>query len=309
VSSQTPSAVIGGDRERLQSAAAWLVSDALMFAVMNLIVRMNVTHIDPKVALFLRYAFSIPIIALAIRLTESRGVPAYASVSKWDGRIVLRVALCALTALISNVAWYQAIGILSLSVATTIFYTKALFLVLLAALLFKERVRTHHVIACAAGLSGVFLIAGTGGTASRGGIVLVLISSLTSALMILQIKSISSRLTPLRLTLALTVIGAPLSLLIAIPVWSAPSFGMLLCLAFVALLSVGIHIAIAHAYRYVRVAPLAPLDFLRLVFVVILEFSFLGLTVPIAAWCGAALILSGLILNYAQESRSPKAWT
>jgi len=270
-------------------AAAWLVSDALMFAVMNVLVQMNMVDVEPRVALFFRYAFSLPILFVALR--------------SWRITVTWPIVLCAGTSLAANLAWYQALAKQPLSVSTTVFYTKGLFLVLLAALFLGERPRSHHIAACLAGLAGVALITGVDSASLRIGVLFVLVSAFASAAMILQIRSLSLSMTPLRLTSALVLIGTPLSLLLALPVWQWPSAGALASFAVAAVLTVGIHIAIANAYKRSTVSSLAPFDFLRLVFVLGIEILFLGLHAPLQAWGGAALILIAVVFNTIRDKR------
>jgi drug/metabolite transporter (DMT)-like permease len=93
------------------------------------------------------------------------------------------------------------------------------------------------------------------------------------------------------------------SFCLAIPSWTWPSPTVLACFGIVALLSVGIHVAIANGYRSGALASLVPFDFLRLIFVLLLEFIVLGLDVPILAWVGSAIVLLALVLNTLLDHR------
>jgi drug/metabolite transporter (DMT)-like permease len=128
--------------------AFWMIVAGLLFACMGVFVKLGTKHFSGSEMVFWRSLIG----ALAVfTLVRARGLPAYSP--HWRVHVFRSLA-----GLSGMMLLFHVIGVLPLSTATTLNYTSPLFLVVLSAVVLKERPRPWLVFAVALGFAGVVLL-------------------------------------------------------------------------------------------------------------------------------------------------------
>jgi len=202
------------------------------------------------------------------------------------------------------VAFYAALPMLDLSVVAACYYTAPIFIVLLTAAALKERVPPNQLLAIGVAFCGVLIILHPTGDVFSFFMLIPLASALFYALAAVITRGRTSRVSPWTLTLSLNLCFAALGT-IGVGVLSAagsdPSYPFLLTawtplgadawasLALLAVISIGIHLALARAYQAGPTSVVASFDYAYLVFAAIWGFVLFG-TIP------DVFVISGTII-------------
>ena len=202
--------------------------------------------------------------------------------------------------------FFTAVTFVPLAEVTALSFSAPLFATVLAIVIFRERLRARRLTALALGLVGVAIVLRPGAEMLSLGAVLILISSLSWAISMTIIKSLSRTDTAFALTFYAALIMTPLSLIPALFVWEHLSFTQLGWLLGLGSLGTIGHLAFAQALKVAEMSAVLPLDFLRLVWASVIGI-WLFAEVP-TSWtlAGGALIFAGasyIAFREAQLSR------
>lgn len=204
-------------------------------------------------------------------------------------RIVLFRSVAAMLAL---TLWIYATSHLPLATATTLSFTRPLWIVLLAWLMLGERVGALKGAAVCLGFAGVLVMvqpgASTEAPLAQGAAIL---SSLLFAFSFVSMKSLTGNNDPLVIMVYSCLLGVVFTAGPAAWLWQTPSVveGLLLFgLGFTSLAAFG---CILQALSLQGAASLMPLDYLRLPLVTGAGFLLFGERPGLAALAGGSLIL------------------
>ena len=123
------------------------------------------------------------------------------------------------------------------------------------------------------------------------------------------IKNLTKTESSVTLTLYMTIFITPLTLIAAIPFWQTPTVKQLLLMFLMGLLGNVAQMSRTQAYRFSDLSALAPLDFVRLLWMALFGFVFFGEVPDVWTWAGGVVIFSSstyIALREHQQRRAGK---
>lgn len=198
---------------------------------------------------------------------------------------------------------FYALAYLPLADATTISFSRALFVVPLAMIILSERVGWMRIITTLVGFAGVMIALRPGGTLDPAALV-ALGASACLALGVTLVRLLSRTDGPLTLLLYGGISGVIVSVVPAIFVWRMPTWGEGVLILMIGLLSVIAHNCFVRAHGMAEATMLAPLDYTRLVFATGLGFILFAAVPDIWTLAGALIIMGATLLGPALSSRN-----
>ncbi len=285
--------------ERLRDRAALtgvllMVVVAILASVDAVIVRSVSPDVHPFIISFTRALFGliaiVPWIVTRPRLLRSQ----------YRMQHVVRAAL-KLAALTS---FFAAFAQAPLADVTAIAFTAPLFVTIGAWGLLGERPKRLRILAMIVGFLGVLLVLrpGQGGLPSSG-LLLAVLGALFSAAVQLMLKPMSGRDGTRTLVAWNLIATVPLAAVFAAWVWEAPTPEQWVLLALQGVLGAVSMGCVTQALSLAEASLIAPLDFLRLPFVALLAYLFLGQGVSFTTWIGGGVIFAATLImaNSARE--------
>ena len=193
---------------------------------------------------------------------------------------------------------------ISFAEATALTFAAPAFVVLGGALFLRERPELRHWIAALSGLAGVLVISppSTDWLGTGGGLVLLSAAFFAATALISrsQTRYADNRSILFYLYVFLTLCCAPL----AATVWRMPSTAEFATLTLVSLFALAAHWAAVWSVRLAEASHVAPFDYLRLVWGMLIGLALFGERPDEATLIGISVIaLSALIPLFARSSR------
>lgn len=274
--------------------ALWMCFTAIGFAVMIGSVRQLSGNLDVFVIAFWR---NLAAVLLFLPWIARMGVGGLKT-KRW-GLFWLR----AIIMLASSVLMFLGAILLPLAEATALSFTTPLFVTLLAWLVLKERFGWRRGAAVAVGFLGVLIMTRPDAEAMNIGALVVLLAAITFAGVVITGKLLSATEKPALITLYLSLLPLPISLLPALYYWSWPiGYDWL----WIVMLGVGAVINIYGISRALAVGDaslLQPFDFLRLPTVAIVAWFAFQQNTDVWTWAGAAIIAAAAVYTAQREAR------
>ncbi len=212
-------------------------------------------------------------------------------------------AIHAAFAIATMACFYFALRTLPLATVTSINFTTPIFALLLAWLLFGERVSLAGWSAMGAGFLGTILILRPDASGIGLDVVVVLVGSILAAGMNLAVRRMPARSSNYAVVFYLSLFGAIFYALIGGPSLRMPTateFGLYMALGVLAL---GIHTCVTFAFRFATSMLIGALDYARIVWAILIGLFFFAEQPDFMDGLGIVLIvLSGWVVM-----RSPKA--
>lgn len=275
-------------------ALSLMAFNGCMAALDAVFVRLVSDHVPLLEIAFFRNLFSLVALMLILPYSEWK-----LGTSKLWPIHVLRAVI----KLLALVAYFTAITMLPIALVTSIAFTMPLFVMLGSVLFLGEPLRTHRVLAIAAGLGGMAIILRPSGVDVGVGMVLALGSALGLAAVALLMKVSSGREEPLRIVWFNLVVTVPVALLLAIPVWQWPDWQTLGLMAMQGGGGLLAQLSFARAMRLADASILISMDFIRLPVAVILALLLFDEPVDLRVLAGGAVIFGGVLMSGWWEGR------
>lgn len=265
--------------------ASWMLVSVLSATMMNVAVKWGAEELHSSVLVAMRSLGGLMICLMALLFVKKlRGELSFSVPWQhvWRGALIGASTQCG----------FYAISHLPLALVTVIFFTAPIFTALLSIPIQGERFGVHRGSAVAAGFLGVLIVM----RPELGGfdlaILLALASSVMFALVLLSARSVANHDGPFAAYLSSTVMSLIVSLPLAAPNWSWPQSGEIWwAVVLLAIVSLIRNIADIQSYRYAEAAVLAPLSYLRLIFLVAAGYVFFSETPDARTIAGGALII------------------
>jgi drug/metabolite transporter (DMT)-like permease len=207
-------------------------------------------------------------------------------------RPVLMIGRCAATSL-SIVLSFNSFHALGLAEANSLSFTRALFLVPLAAILLGEKIDRHKIFATLAGFGGVLVILSPGrGTsligwpAAQG-----LLAALLVSWSIIGVKSMSRDHSELALLTWSTLLGVVFTAPFAAADWTTPTGKDTLLLAVMGVLGVVTQGCYIRGMSMGEAGIMAPLDYVRILFIAVLGYVMFAEVPSLNVYIGSAIII------------------
>lgn len=217
-----------------------------------------------------------------------------------------RLPMFGLRALFSTGAmslWFSAIAYMPLAEATTLNFTVPLFGTILAAVILKEQIRHHRILALLAGFAGVAIIIRPGSETMQLASLLPIGAALCMASAGLTIKSLARTESSANVVMYTMLIMAPVTLIPALFVWQAPTWNVIGILVIGTALANVTQICNTNAFRLYDYSFVIGFNYLRLPFVVLIALVMFGEVPEIWLLPGATLIIGSALYIARREAK------
>ncbi|MGQ0676235.1 MAG: DMT family transporter [Rhodospirillales bacterium] len=262
-------------------AALYMLAATVMFAFMNVIVRLCAEALPPTEVAFFRCFFSL--------LVMLPWIARYGVSSMKTQRLKL-YSLRALLAMVSMICWFTAVATIPLAEATALSFTGPLFATAGAALILRETVGWRRWSAVIVGFAGVLIVVQPGAASLSLGASLALASALLAAAGMLMVKSLSRTEPTPAIVAYMMIYLTPLSLIAALPVWQWPPLALLPWLVALGVVGALAHLCFTHALAAADASAVMPYDYLRLPAAAAMAFLAFAEVPTVWTWIGGAVI-------------------
>ena len=202
------------------------------------------------------------------------------------GMLTLRGALN----VISMLAFFSALAIAPLAQVTALSFTAPIFATLLAMLIFHETVGIRRWTAIVIGFVGTLVILRPGAGDIGLGATLTIFSALLWGVCMIIIKSLGRTESAVTITVYMSLVMAPLSLIAALFVWQWPAWSQLWWMIAIGILGGAGQMAMAEALRTAETHVIMPVDFAKLIWVAAIAYLAFGEVPNAYTWIGGVMI-------------------
>ena len=208
--------------------------------------------------------------------------------TKRPGMIVFRGVLN----LVCMLAFFVALAITPLAEVTVLVFTAPIFATMLAVFVFGEKVGLLRWGAIGFGFLGALVVLRPGFEALSLGSALALFAAIVWGVCLIIIKSLGKTDSSLTITVYMSLVMAPLSLLPALLVWQWPTAEQFLWLAAIGIFGGIGQMAMAEALRIGDTHVVMPIDFVRLIWISAIAYVVFAEVPGFYTWLGGAMIFA-----------------
>ena len=208
--------------------------------------------------------------------------------TKRPGMIVFRGVLN----LVCMLAFFVALAITPLAEVTVLVFTAPIFATMLAVFVFGEKVGLLRWGAIGFGFLGALVVLRPGFEALSLGSALALFAAIVWGVCLIIIKSLGKTDSSLTITVYMSLVMAPLSLLPALMVWQWPTAEQFLWLAAIGIFGGIGQMAMAEALRIGDTHVVMPIDFVRLIWISAIAYVVFAEVPGFYTWLGGAMIFA-----------------
>ena len=206
---------------------------------------------------------------------------------------------------------YGAVLLLPLAEATTLGFTAPFFAVLLAVILFGERVGLYRTLAVVLGFGGVLIVMQPGQSAadvSLWGVVVALVAAFMVALISFQIQDLNKTENPWSIVFWFTALSLPV-LIVVVPFFWAEHSAWAWSLIFATALMGGVvQILLTTSLRFGSAAVILLMDYTALLWATWYGYAIFDRAAPATLALGAPLIIgAGALIAYRERLLARKA--
>ena len=204
---------------------------------------------------------------------------------------------------IAILLFFYGLSISPLSLATVLNFTAPIFTVIFAVIFLKEKLTTHRLISLLLGFIGVMCVLRPDLSFNLGGL-LVLLSSLIWASSLIFIKKLTKTDSAVTISLYAGVGMMPATFAAAYPYLEEINFVQFLFILFIAVSGTTAQTLLNSALKRGDLSFLLPLDFLRLIWSVLLGIALFGDSTSVFLWLGGLFILGATTLSVTSERKN-----
>ena len=230
---------------------------------------------------FLRCALVIVVLA-PMMFREGRGV----FITKQPKFQLYRI----LTNSVAMLCFFYGLTITSLSQVTALNLTVPIFTTFLAFLFLKEKLKIRRMIALFVGFLGTMIVLRPDLSFNLGGF-LILTSALIWSISLIFIKKLTETDSAVTISLYAGVGMIPPTFVVAFPHLTMPNINQFLIIFFIAISGTLAQTLLNSAFKRGQLAILLPLDFLKLIWAVLIGYTVFTESTPITLWLGGLLIV------------------
>ena len=204
---------------------------------------------------------------------------------------------------IAILLFFYGLSISPLSLATVLNFTAPIFTVIFAVIFLKEKLTAHRLISLLLGFIGVMCVLRPDLSLNLGGL-LVLLSSLVWASSLIFIKKLTKTDSAVTISLYAGVGMMPATFAAAYPYLEKINFVQFLFILFIAVSGTTAQTLLNSALKRGELSFLLPLDFLRLIWSVLLGIALFGESTSVFLWLGGLFILGASTLIVTSERKN-----
>lgn len=204
-------------------------------------------------------------------------------------------------------AWLQALSMIPLAQVIAIEFTTPAWTAVMAVAFLGERFNLWRTLTILLGIIGVVIIVRPGIGTMEMGQLIVLGAAFTFGISFTMVKSLTRTESVVKIIFWMLVIQSAVGLLPALHVWQWPTLHAWPWVVIIAFTGTFSHFCMAKALLYADATVVIPMDFLRVPLMAVLGWLIYAERIDIYTALGAALILSGNLLNLKNKSVPAKA--
>ncbi len=190
--------------------------------------------------------------------------------------------------------FFYALSVTPLADVAALSFTAPIFATVLAIVILKEVVGRRRWAAILFGFCGTLVLLRPGFEMVSQGQILVVVSALFWACALIVIKILGRTESSVTITTYLILLMAPLSAIPAAMVWRTPTVDQLSVMALMGVLGTFGQLLMTQALKEGDTNVVMPLDFLKMIWAVLLGFFIFGEVPGIFTWLGGAMIFSSI---------------
>ncbi len=270
-----------------------MMSAALSFTLMTMLIRYTATDIHPFQIAFVRALVNL-LILLPYAIHNSEEV-----LGVQGHKIYLLRGFIGFTFLMS---YFSGAAMIPVGNSQALIFTSPLFAAVLAVLLLGERIRSRRVISLIAGFCGALIILRPGIAEFSLGAGLVLIGALANATSNVIVKHKTRTDHPNTVVFFLVLYVTPLTLVPALFVWVWPTPEQWLLLFGVGIFATLNQMFLSRAFASADATAVLPFDFVRLPFAALIGFLVFAEFPDIWVWTGGVVIFAASIYLVHREA-------
>lgn len=274
--------------------AAWVTLSATSFTMMAGVIKHLGSNLDSFEISFFRCVFAL-IVTLPFALREG---PAALRTK----RPLVHIGRAAV-GMLAMFSGYYGITKLPLADATTIGFTRALFMIPLAVVFLGERVQAARWIATILGFVGVIVMMRPGGEGPLWASFVALAGALFTAAGIVFVKKLAATEHPATILVFYNFATTLMSFPTILPHWVTPDLRQLMLLAIVAGLAGVGQFCTIRGYAIAEASAVVPFGYARLVFAGLIGFLFWGEVPDAWSLAGATIVLGSTLFIALREAR------
>lgn len=200
--------------------------------------------------------------------------------------------------------WLYALTLIPLAHLISIEFSSPLWTALIAVAFLGERMNAYKIGAIALGLIGVAVIVRPGAENIEPGHLVVLTAAVAFGISVAMVKALTRTEPAVRIIFWMLIIQSVIGLIPALWLWSWPSAQVWPWIFVAAFCGSFAHYCQARALIHADATVVVPMDFLRVPLTALVGYLLYSERLDMVTAIGAALILSGNMLNL-QRSRRP----
>jgi drug/metabolite transporter (DMT)-like permease len=279
----------------------WICLSVLTASSMNLIVRQLSQDIDSILIVFYRFAISSGLLIAAVILIS----PLRAKLQ--FSRPWLHVTRGALVGIATQLGFYTLASI-PLATATALFFTAPIFTAIFNIYVHGEQIGPRRWAAIGVGFIGALVITNPFGASFSFGFITGTLSSLAFAAVLTLSRNVSRADGPISALFSAAVMTALLSLPLAAPILKAPTEPLSYVLI-AAMVAVGFlrQFADLRAFTLADASVLAPITYLRLIFVGLGAYFIFGEIPDTPTIIGSIIVICATLYIAQREARAKKS--
>jgi drug/metabolite transporter (DMT)-like permease len=206
---------------------------------------------------------------------------------------------------------YGAVLLLPLAEATTLGFTAPVFAVLIAIVLFRERIGPYRWGAVAMGFAGVLVVMQPFGGLEEGvtltGIAVGLVAPFMVALISFQIQDLNTTENPWSIVFWFAALTTPVAALALPFVWAAHDLLTWALILGMGLVGAGAQMLLTTSLRFGSAAVILLMDYTALLWASFYGYTIFDRAAPASLWLGAPLIIGAGLLIAWRERQLAKA--
>ncbi len=282
-------------------AAAWMLGAVVSFVAMAVAGREIQLEMNTFELMLYRSAIGFVVVALVIR-SSGRGFAQVRTAHPW---LHARRNLFHYT---GQNLWFFAVTAIPLSQLVALEFTNPIWVALLAPFLLGETLTRSRIAGATLGFLGVLVVAQPGTTHLGPGHAAALVAAVCFALNTIYTKQIMRHDSVLCVLFWMTLLQGTASLVLSLPGGiPAPSAATLPWLVVVGLTGLTAHYSLTSALGYAPASIVAPMEFVRLPLIAFVGMWLYHEPLRLAVFAGAALIVTGNLINLRAETRRSRA--
>lgn len=285
----------------IPKAAFWMALSIASFLLMSVAGRMTTTVLSVFQVLELR---SIIGWFILLPLVLARG--GFAAMA--SQRLPLHIARN-IVHYVGQGAWLYALTLIPLGVLVSIEFTTPIWTALLAVLFLGEKLNRGRIASIIFGLIGVIIIVRPSAGSIEPGHLIVLGAAVCFGASVVMVKALTRTDSVVRIIFWMLVVQSVLGLVPALIQWRNPPLEVWPWLLVIGFTGMSSHFCMARALTYADATLISPMDFLRVPLSALIGWLLYKEQIDIFTAGGAALILTGNLLNLPRRSAKMAAAT